>query len=100
MQYFLILVILYSYSKYLTLALALFYNSILFCDYNRWGGRRDGTIADACAKRWKAIRNEFVMKLKKKKSCSGEGPPFNSNWPLFDMLLFLSDSVRHRVYIL
>ena len=61
----------------------------------------NGATNDACAQRWKAIREKFVKEVKKRKSCSGdEGPPFKSNWPLFDMLLFLSDSVRPRPYIL
>ena len=61
----------------------------------------NGATNCACAKRWKAIRDKFLKEVKKRKSCSGdEGPPFKSNWPLFNMLLFLSESVRHGLYVL
>ena len=34
---------------------------------------------------------------KEEKRKSGDkGPPFKSTWPLFELLLFLEDTVRHR----
>ena len=53
---------------------------------------------DDCMKRWKAIRDQFVRELKKvKERRSGDpGPPYVPSWELFNALMFLQDSVRHR----
>ena len=53
---------------------------------------------EKCSKRWKNIRDHFVREVrKKKKKKSGDaGPVYKSRWPLFDMLQFLTDTVRHR----
>lgn len=49
-------------------------------------------------RKWKSLRDGFVRELKKvKKKKTGEpGPAYTSQWELFDMLLFLQDSVCHR----
>ena len=54
---------------------------------------------EQCSKRWKNIRDHFVREVrKKKKKKSGDaGPVYKSRWPLFDMLQFLTDTVRHRL---
>ena len=51
-----------------------------------------------CMKRWKAIRGRFVRELKRvKERRSGDpGPPYVPSWELFNALMFLQDSVRHR----
>lgn len=58
---------------------------------------KDVTVDD-CMKRWKCLRDKFVRELKKtKKKKSGDsGPSYISCWSLFDSLLFLTDSVKHR----
>ena len=55
------------------------------------------TVEDAM-KKWKNLRDYFVRENKKvKKRLSGsKGPPYVSRWPLFDIMSFLTDSVRHR----
>lgn len=52
-----------------------------------------GLSVEECTKRWKNLRDRFVRELKKAK-LSDEAP--SSCWPLFDLLLFLQDSIRHR----
>ena len=49
---------------------------------------------EECMKRWKSLRDHFVRKLrKKKKRSSGEpGPEYKSRRPLYDLLLFLTDT--------
>ena len=49
-------------------------------------------------KKWKSMRDRFVRELRKIKELkSGDpGPPYKPSWPLFELLLFLSDSVHHR----
>ena len=48
-------------------------------------------------KRWKILRDHFVRELRRKKKPSGEaGPEFKSSWHLFDLLTFLTDTVKHR----
>lgn len=48
-------------------------------------------------KRWKSLRDHFVRELRKKKKPSGEaGPEYKSGWPLYEPLLFLTDTVKHR----
>jgi len=58
----------------------------------------EGVTVEQCSKKWKNMRDHFVREVKKKKKPSGEkGPAFVSRWPYFDMMLFLSDTVRHRM---
>ena len=58
----------------------------------------EGMDIETCMKKWKSLRDHFVREVrKKKKRKSGDkGPPFKSTWPLFELLLFLEDTVRHR----
>ena len=44
------------------------------------------------------LREYFVGELKKvkKKKTGSAGPCYVSSWPLFDQLLFIQDSVKHR----
>ena len=51
---------------------------------------------DNCTRKW---RDRFVRELKKVKvkKTGTPGPAYISCWPLFNMLLFLSDTVKHRV---
>ena len=44
------------------------------------------------------LRDRFVRELKKKKKKkSGDaGPIVVSSWPLFDVMVFISDSVKHK----
>ena len=53
---------------------------------------------EECQRRWKTIRDRFVRELKKVKArkTGDEGPPYKPTWPLFETLLFLQDTVRHR----
>ena len=48
--------------------------------------------------KWKSIRDRYVREVKKvKDQRSGDaGPPYKPSWPLFEMLMFLSDCIRHR----
>ena len=41
------------------------------------------------------LRDRFVRELKKKKS-GDAGPIVVSSWPLFDVMVFISDSVKHK----
>ena len=49
-------------------------------------------------KKWKNLRDTFVRELRKvKKRKSGEkGPSYTSKWPYFEIMMFLSDTVKHR----
>ena len=49
-------------------------------------------------KRWKSLRDHFVRELRKKKKrpSGGAGPEYKSIWPLYNLLLFLTDTVKHR----
>ena len=53
---------------------------------------------DDCQKRWKNLRDHFVRELKKVKTkkTGSAGPVYVSCWPLYDLMLFLQDSVKHR----
>ena len=53
---------------------------------------------EECIRRWKTLRDKYVRELKKVKCRkSGDaGPPYVSCWPAFEMMSFLSDSVKHR----
>ena len=56
---------------------------------------------DECMKSWKSLRDKFVRELKKVKfrKTGEKGPAYVSKWPLFGVLLFLGDAVKHRRYI-
>ena len=51
-----------------------------------------------CSRRWKALRDKFVREMKKvKRRKTGDpGPSYVSCWPLFNVLLFVADTVKHR----
>ena len=54
--------------------------------------------ADEALKKWKNLRDHFVRELKKvKKRPSGEeGPPYVSKWAYYEVMNFITDTVRHR----
>ena len=53
---------------------------------------------DECMRRWKTLRDRYVRELKKVNGgkSGDEGPPYVPTWPLFKVLGFLMDSVKHR----
>ena len=53
---------------------------------------------EVCQKRWKALRDKFVRETKKtkKKKSGDKGPIVVSSWPLFDVMFFFNDTIRHR----
>ena len=55
----------------------------------------------ACAPPWKSMQDKFACELKKvKEGKSGNaGPAYSPTWPLFDVLLFLADTVKHRKFV-
>ena len=54
---------------------------------------------EECMKRWKCLRDKYVRELKKAK-CATSGdegpPPKSSSWPLYNIMSFVQESVRHR----
>lgn len=64
--------------------------------YNKVG---EEVTAEDCKKRWKTLRDKFVREIKKvKKRKSGEeGPLYVSCWPHFQAMMFVSDTIKHRV---
>ena len=52
---------------------------------------------DECARKWKSLREEFVRELKKVefRKTGEKSPAYVLKWPLYGVLLFLSDTVRH-----
>ena len=57
----------------------------------------EGLTGDQCSHRWKTLCDKFVRELKKTKPKSGDpGPPRVSSWPLFQVMSFLSDTVKHK----
>ena len=57
-----------------------------------------GVSAEDCVKKWKTLRDRFVRELKKvtaKKSGDG-APAYVPTWPLYGVLQFLTDHVKHR----
>ena len=52
---------------------------------------------EECMKRGTSLRDHFVRELCKKKRPSGEaGSEYKSSWPWYDLLLFLTNTVKHR----
>ena len=51
---------------------------------------------EECMKQWKTIRDHFVRELCQKEAQGEAGPEFKSSWHLFDILHFLTDTVKHR----
>ena len=49
---------------------------------------------EQCSKKRKIFRDHD--RKKKKNPSGGNGPPFVSRWPYFEVLTFLDDTVRHR----
>lgn len=51
-----------------------------------------------CFRRWRTLRDKFVRELKKTKDKrSGDaGPVIVSCWPLFDVMSFIGDTVKHK----
>ena len=49
-------------------------------------------------KKWKLLRDRFVREKKKvKQRKSGDkGPVYVSCWPLYHLLEFIADTVKHR----
>ena len=54
--------------------------------------------AQEYTKKWKNLRDTFVRELKKTKAqkSGDKGPNYTSQWPYFEQLLFLTDTVRHK----
>ena len=54
--------------------------------------------AEDCKRRWKALRDKFMREIKKvkKKRKSGAGPVYVSYWPHFQVMMFVSDTIKHR----
>ena len=57
--------------------------------------------AELCNKPWRVLSDKFVRELKKgKKNKPGDaGPPVVSTWDLFDVMSFVGDTVKHKMYI-
>ena len=58
----------------------------------------EGMTADDCIRRWRNLRDKFVRENKKvtKRKSGEEGPCYVSNWPLYNIMLFIGDTVKHR----
>ena len=57
---------------------------------------------EECAKRWKQLREKYVREKKKTEGKSGDaGPEIVSCWPLYQLMDFLRETVRHKrlVYV-
>ena len=55
----------------------------------------EGVSRGDCISCWKTLRDKFVREVKQRKT-GDSGPAYASTWPLFSMMLFLADSVKHR----
>ena len=56
------------------------------------------TPAEECRRTWRRLRDRFVRELKTFKVRRTGDPPPQSQWPLFNLLGFLEETVRHRRY--
>ena len=57
----------------------------------------DGLDIEECQKRWKRLRDKYVREKKKKKGKTGDAAPVVvSSWPLYEVLDFLRETVRHK----
>ena len=66
---------------------------------NAWKvSEETGLPQEECKKKWKGLRDKFVRELKKVKHrvTGEEGPPYMPSREFFDVLLFLTESVKHR----
>ena len=53
-----------------------------------------------CKRKWKNLRDRYVRELKALKKPTGTGGPAPvSQWPYFNIMSFIKDTVRHRKYI-
>ena len=57
--------------------------------------------AEACLKRWRNLRDQFVRELRMKKSMKSgdQGPQYISRYQFFEVTKFVRDTVRHREYV-
>ena len=54
-----------------------------------------------CEKRWKQHRDKYVREKKKTKGKSGDaGPAVVSCWPLFQVMEFLKETIKHKILLL
>ena len=55
--------------------------------------------AENCTRRWKSLRDKFVREIKKakKRKSDEEGPVYVSCWPHFQVMMVVSDTIKHRV---
>ena len=59
----------------------------------------EGMNVEDCVKKWKGFRDRFVRELKKvngKRKTGTDGPPYVSTWPLYGIMTFISDTIKHR----
>ena len=56
---------------------------------------------EQCSTKWKSLRDKFVKELRKVKArkSGDEGPPYVSTWQLYELMTFLTDSVKHRQWV-
>ena len=46
-------------------------------------------------RRWKTLRERFAREAKRKKKKTGDPADNSPEWPLFDLLLFLKEFIKH-----
>ena len=53
---------------------------------------------EECASKWKKLRDKFVREVKKiKRGKSGDaGLKYTPTWPLFPLMEFIGDTIKHR----
>ena len=56
---------------------------------------------EECQKKWKSLRDQFVRerKLVTNWKSGDPGPPYKPSWELYDLLLFLVNTVKHRLLV-
>ena len=61
----------------------------------------EGVSVKECSRRWKSLRDKYVRELRRTRDRrkGDEGPPYVSTWPLYQLLSFLEETVRHRKYL-